>query len=111
MSDYLAGGTLWMVVVAMYVLVALPLYTMGKKTDSQHPWFAFVPILNTILMLEIAGKELWWFLLMLVPCVNIIVLVIVWMSIAEAMEKPGWLGALMLVPGVNIIMPFYLAYG
>jgi hypothetical protein len=99
------------IALGIYILMAFPLYTMGKKTGSTNAWFAFVPILNTILMLEIAGKELWWFILLLIPCVNIVVFVIVWMGIAEAMDKPGWLGVLMLVPVANIIVPFYLAFG
>ncbi len=96
---------------ASYILVALPLYVMGKKANSQYPWFAFIPILNAVLMLDIAGKDLWWILLMLIPCVNIVIFVIVWMGIAEAMNKPNWLGVLMLVPVVNWILPFYLAFG
>ncbi|MBS1718365.1 MAG: hypothetical protein JSS72_11605 [Armatimonadetes bacterium] len=93
-----------------YILFALPLYAMGKKIGSNNPWFAFVPILNILLMLEIGGKPMWWIILMFIPCVNAIVAVIVWMAIAEAMDKPSWLGLLMLVPGVNFLLPFYLAY-
>jgi len=100
-----------LVVIASYVLFAIPLYVMGKKIGTGNAWFAFVPILNTVLMLEIAGKDLWWFLLLLVPCVNIVIMVIVWMGIAEAMDKPDWLGLLMLIPGVNVVLPFYLAFG
>ena len=97
--------------IASYILFALPLYAMGQKTNSEHAWFAFVPILNIVLMLEIAGKELWWIILFLIPCVQIVFIVITWMAIAERMNKPSWLGILMLVPGINFILPFYLAYG
>src|ERR1019366_10316382 len=92
--------------IAAYILMAIPLYVMGQKTGSDNPWFAFVPILNIVLMLDIADKDLWWIILCLIPCVNIIIAIIVWMGIAEAMEKPSWLGILMLVPGVNFILPF-----
>jgi len=95
---------------AMYVLFAFPLYTMGQKVGAQNPWFAFVPFLNTVLALEIAGKDLWWIILFFIPCINVIVGVIVMMSIAEAMDKPSWLGVLILVPVVNLALPFYLAY-
>jgi len=100
-----------MVSIACYVIIAFPLFVMGQKTNSEHAWFAFVPILNLVLMVEIAGKELWWILLMFVPCVNIVAVIVIWMGIAEAMDKPSWLGILMLVPGINFIIPFYLAFG
>ena len=96
---------------AVYVIFALPLYSMGKKTGSDYAWMAFVPILNIVLMCDIAGKDLWWVILFFVPCVNIVIAIIVWMGIAEAMDKPNWLGILMLVPGLNVLIPFYLAYG
>ena len=97
--------------IASYILFAIPLYVMGQKTNSTHAWFSFVPILNFILMLEIAGKDLWWIILMFVPCVNIVIYVIVWMGIAEAMNKPSWLGILMLLPVFSWILPFYFAFG
>ena len=111
MGQNLAQSLVLIISVASYIIFALPLYTMGKKIGTANAWFAFVPILNLLLMLEIAGKDLWWIILMFVPCINIVVLILVWMGIAEAMDKPDWLGLLMLVPVVNIFVPFYLAYG
>ena len=61
-------------------------------------------------MLSIAGKEWWWIFLLCIPCVGVVFAVIVWISIAEAMNKPSWVGALMLIPVVNLIIPFYLAF-
>ena len=96
---------------AAYILLAFPLFAMRQKIGSSNAWFAFVPILNAVLLLEIAGKELWWILLFFVPCVNIIITAIVWKGVAERMEKPGWLSVIMLVPGINFIIPYYLAFG
>jgi hypothetical protein len=35
-------------------------------------WAALIPIYNTIVMLEIVGKPIWWIILFLIPCVNIV---------------------------------------
>ncbi|GAA3961897.1 DUF5684 domain-containing protein [Mucilaginibacter dorajii] len=35
-------------------------------------WAAIIPIYNVIVMLEIVGKPVWWIILFLIPCVNII---------------------------------------
>jgi hypothetical protein len=61
-------------------------------------------------MLNIAQKPVWWFILFLIPLVNIVIAIIVWMAIAEARHKPNWWGILMIVPVVNLIVPGYLAW-
>jgi uncharacterized membrane protein YoaK (UPF0700 family) len=61
-------------------------------------------------MLQIAKKPLWWFILLLIPLVNIVIGVLVWMAIAEARGKPNWLGILMIIPFVNLIVVIYLAF-
>jgi signal peptidase I len=111
MNDF-ANSTAYLVFgVAAYVILALPLYVMGTKTNAKNPWFAFVPILNAFLFVEIAGKEWWWVLLLCVPCINIIVAIYLWMVVAEAMNKPSWVGILMIVPGLGLLVPYYLAFG
>jgi len=95
---------------AIYVYMALALQTIAKKTNTENPWLAWIPIVNIVLMLNIAKKPLWWIILCLIPLVNIVILIIVWMAIAEARNKPNWWGILMIVPVVNLIVPGYLAW-
>ena len=95
---------------AFYIYLSLALQTIAKKTNTPNGWMAWIPIVNIFLMLNIAKKPLWWFILCLIPLVNIIILIIVWMAIAEARQKPNWWGILMIVPLVNLIVPGYLAW-
>jgi hypothetical protein len=95
---------------AAYVYISLALSTIAKKTNTENPWLAWIPIVNIVLMLNIAKKPIWWILLCFIPLVNIVILVIVWMAIAEARGKPNWWGILMLVPVVSLIVPGYLAW-
>ena len=95
---------------AIYVYMALSLQTIAKKTNTENAWMAWIPIVNIILMLNIAKKPLWWIILMLIPLVNIVIAIIVWMAIAEARGKPNWWGILLIVPVVGIIVPGYLAF-
>lgn len=107
------GGFLFIfciIFLVAYVYHALALQTIATKTNTENPWFAWIPILNIILMLNIAKKPIWWIILCLIPVVNIVVIIIVWMGIAEARNKPNWWGILMLVPPVNIVVPGYLAW-
>ncbi len=96
--------------VGFYIYVALALQTIAKKTNTDNAWLAWIPILNIILMLNVAKKPLWWIILCLIPFVNIVIIIIVWMAIAEARHKPSWWGIMAIVPIMNIIMPGYLAW-
>jgi Family of unknown function (DUF5684) len=93
-----------------YVYHALAVQTIATKTNTENPWFAWIPILNIILMLNIARKPIWWIILFFIPLVGFVMLVIVWMGIAEARNKPNWWGILVIVPVVNVIVPGYLAW-
>lgn len=109
----LAGAMLTVILVfsaVMYVYVSLALMTIANKTGTPNGWLAWIPIANIVLMLMIAKKPIWWILLFLIPLVNIVMAIIVWMGVAEARNKPSWWGILMIVPGVNLIVPGYLAW-
>jgi hypothetical protein len=94
----------------MYVYVALALQTIATKTNTENAWLAWIPIVNIILMCNIAKKPVWWIILCLIPLVNIVIFIILWMGIAEARGKPNWWGILMIVPVVSLIVPGYLAW-
>jgi hypothetical protein len=94
----------------LYVYHALALQTIATKTNTENPRFAWIPILNIILMLNIAKKPIWWIILFLIPLANIVIYVLLWMGIAEARNKPNWWGILAIVPAVNLIVPGYLAW-
>ncbi len=109
----LAGGVLLvfgLIGLAFYVYLSLAVQTIAKKTHTENAWWAWIPILNAILLLNIAKKPLWWFILLLIPLVGLIIAIIVWMAVAEARGKPSWWGILLIVPLVGIIVPGYLAW-
>lgn len=100
----------WLFIIAFYVYMAIALMIIAKKTNTPNGWMAWVPIANIILMLQIAKKPIWWIILLLIPLVNVVIAIMVWMKIAEARGKPNWWGIMLIVPGVNLIMPGYLAF-
>lgn len=97
-------------VLAAYVYMALALQTIADKTGTANSWLAWIPIANIFLILGVAKKPMWWFILFLVPLVNIVIAILVWMSVAEARGKPNWWGILMIVPLANLVVPGYLAW-
>jgi len=94
-----------LVVIAFWIYSSICLMKIAKRTNTQNGWFAWIPILNMVLMLQIAKKPLWWIILCLIPIVNIVILVIVWMAIAKALGKPEWLGAVFILSPLVSIIP------
>lgn len=93
-----------------YVYLALCLQFLAKKTNTADGWLAWIPIAQIFLMVNIAGKPWWWSFFMLIPGVNLVIAVILWMLIAEKRGQPNWLGLLILVPVIGIAIPGYLAF-
>ena len=62
-------------------------------------WGCLVPIYNIILILEMAGKPIWWIVLLLIPLVSLIVAVLVNIEIAKKFgQSTGFGVGLALLP-------------
>ncbi|MBZ0270602.1 DUF5684 domain-containing protein [bacterium] len=96
--------------VVFYLYFAYCLWVIGKKTNTPNEWMAWVPLLNIYYMCVVAGKPAWWLIFFLIPLVNIIFAIIVWMAIARVRNKPAWLGVLIIVPIANLVVPAYIAF-
>lgn len=81
------------------------IYTKAGKPG----WACLVPIYNLIVLLEIVGKPVWWILLLLIPCVNIIILIMLVFELARVFGKDGGFAVGMLLLGI-IFYPI-LAFG
>ena len=109
---FFGGFMIFMIILAaiFYVFYAVCFMKIAQKTNTPNAWFAWVPILNVVLMVQIAKKPLWWILLLFIPFVNIVISILLYMEIAKAVGKPEWLGILMIVPVANLVIPAYLAF-
>lgn len=98
------------VALIIYIYFAITLQAIARKTGTGDAWWAWVPIMNLLLLAKIAKKEVWWGLLCLIPLVGIVFAIILMMGVAEARNKPNWWGILMIVPVANFVVPGYLAW-
>lgn len=46
-------------------------------------WAAVIPVYNVIVMLEIAGKPLWWIILFFIPIANIVIAILALLAFVE----------------------------
>ena len=115
----LAGGVALVISFAMffgvYIYFALALMTIAKKLDHPNPWFAWIPILNAVLLLQMGDKSPWFILLALIPGLGALILAIISIiAVMNICEKRGYdklLGLLMLIPLANFILLGMLAWG
>lgn len=99
-QDWSAGDTvlllvftiLWLAfVVVMYAIVSILLGRIFKKA-GQPQWKAWVPVYNQWTMLQLGGKPGWWALVMLIPIVQIVGIVMLYISmynIGLKLQKSG----------------------
>ena len=89
---------------AVIVLVIAGMWKMFVKAGQQG-WLSIIPILNTYVIIKLAGREGWWILLFLIPCVNIVVAIIVYMDLAQKYGKSAAYGlGLVFLPFIFIPM-------
>ncbi|MFB6226403.1 MAG: DUF5684 domain-containing protein [Candidatus Paceibacteria bacterium] len=100
-----------LVSIVIYAYFAYCLMVIAQKTNTDNAWLAWIPIANIYIFVKAAGRPAWWFILMLIPIVNLFVMIILWMDIAGRLNKPKWVGILIIIPVVQLILPGYLAFG
>ena len=62
-------------------------------------WACLIPIYNIIVLLEIAEKPIWWFILLLIPLVGLVMMFIINIALAEKFGKGAGFGVgLTLLP-------------
>ncbi len=105
------AGVWGIIMLPIYIYFALTLMVTAKKVGLKNGWFAWIPILQIVLLFQTAGLSPWLFLLTFVPFVNVIVLVYAYMKIAERRGFESWLGILIILPIAQLIVPGYLAWG
>lgn len=72
--------------IAWAVLVLIAGWKLYVKAGQQG-WVAIIPIVNMFGLLKIVKRPLWWFLLLLIPFVNLIVGIILLNDLSKAFGK------------------------
>ena len=94
--------------IGVIVLVIVSIWKIFEKAGKPG-WAAIIPIYNMIVLLEIVKKPIWWIVLMLIPLVNIVVAIIVYVELAKAFGKSAGFGIGMIF--LSFIFLPLLAFG
>ncbi|KKR54378.1 MAG: hypothetical protein UT91_C0017G0012 [Parcubacteria group bacterium GW2011_GWA2_40_23] len=104
-------GFMWLIVLVLYVYQALCWLYIAKRTNTPNGWFAFIPILNIIIMLQIAKRPLWWIILYFIPIVNIVIAIMILVDVVKVLKRPTWWVIMQFIPIVNLVFMGLMAWG
>ncbi len=89
----------YMVFIVLFTLVILVGMWKVFEKAGKPGWASIIPIYNTIVLLEIASKPIWWIFLLFIPCVNIVVGILVLIDLAKNFgQGAGFAVGLWLLP-------------
>ena len=80
------GIGLAIVYIAVIVLMIAAMWKVFVKA-GEPGWAAIIPIYNFIVLLKIARKPIWWIVLLLIPLVNLVIIIIIYIALAQNFGK------------------------
>jgi hypothetical protein len=89
---------LLVVELALLAMVIVGLWKLFEKAGKPG-WAAIIPIYNTCMLIDIAGKPIWWILLLFIPIANLVVIALVMIGLAQNFGRGvGTMVGLILLP-------------
>lgn len=76
-------GALSLIIMVLVGIICIAGFWKVFEKAGKPGWAAIIPIYNTIVLLEIIEKPIWWFLLLLIPFVNFIIAIILYIELAK----------------------------
>ena len=80
-----------LLLLAIVIAVIAGVWKVFEKAGKPG-WAAIIPIYNLIVLLEIAGKPLWWVILFFIPIADLVAAMLVGLAIARNFGKSDGFG-------------------
>ena len=112
LAQHISDDELLAVVVPIYIVAVIVMIVAQWKLFSKAGkpgWASLVPVYNTVVLLEIVGRPIWWILLLMIPCTAPIILVIMAVDLAKSFGKGGGFTVGLILLGI-VFFPI-LAFG
>lgn len=82
-SSGLISTVISLVIAVFYIAATWRIYAKA----GQPGWAAIIPIYSTIVLLKVSGRPAWWFILLLIPLVNIVIGILVLLDLAKSFGR------------------------
>jgi len=104
-----AGGILGLLCSCMFPLMSLAFFVVSVvgawkvfEKAGQPGWAAIIPIYNYYVLNQIAGKDILWFVLLVIPCTFPIAMIVVCLDVAKNFGKDALYGI-----GLALLSPIF----
>jgi len=87
---------------AVFIAVAAGAWKIFVKA-GQPGWAAIVPFYNYYVLTQVVGRPILWFILLLVPCVNIVAAFLILQDLAKSFGKSSGFGI-----GLFLLSPVFV---
>ncbi|GAB0157941.1 hypothetical protein CHRYSEOSP005_32360 [Chryseobacterium sp. Alg-005] len=94
----------------LYLFYGYCMYKIFQKAGREDAWAAFIPIYNTIVLLDIVKKPIWWIILVLIFPLSLIAWWVISDRLSKAFNKETPLYTILLFFFSFIFIPI-LAFG
>ncbi len=81
----------WVIALVIAVVCLVGMWKMFVKAGKPG-WGAIIPFYNTYCLFEMSFGTGWLFLLLFVPCVNAVIMIVMWIKLAQAFGKGAAFG-------------------
>lgn len=98
-----------MITVSLHLIYSYPIYAFAEHLQMADAGQAWTPVMNLLLLIDMAEKPLWWFVLLFVPVIQFFIFIGIWASLNVKFNKPAGLAVLSIIPGVNLFYFWFIA--
>jgi hypothetical protein len=98
--------------VAVFCVLALPVFVIGRRRGQRNPWAAFIPLLGVwIVLCESVGRSGWFALLIFIPTAGPLALLI-WTAVElpRRHDRSRWWTLPLIIPAVNLVGYWFYAF-
>lgn len=100
--------------VVAYIIQAYLMYKAGEKAKYKNSYFAWIPLLNTFMLIELAGLPAYYMIGFLIPYVNIALSVFIMLKFYSnfglSLKVILISYLLMMIPVIGMVVPFVLMW-
>jgi hypothetical protein len=92
-------NAIWVLLYIAFIVFVIASLWMVFVKAREPGWAAIIPIYNSIVVLRIVGRPIWWIILLFIPIVNIVVWIVVLVDLAHSFGMGGGFAVgLLLLP-------------
>lgn len=101
---------IFLIALGFYLFYCYCCKRICEKAGHNPGVLIWIPIVNIIPLLRVAGMAEWMILLFFVPLVNLVIAIMMWAKICQARGKSPWLVIMIFIPILNLVFLPYLAF-